>query len=312
MNRWQAALDQSASANHGLILASDLRRYGIPDRHLDTITRGLIPVRRGAFLAEPISERLGAHTALARAVVSAHVTDVALSHVSAAVVHGFPLVAVNLHEVHVTPIAHQLRGGCRNRVHTHVNPLTWDDVATHDDLTVTSPLRTVVDCALLLPLDSGLVIADYALHEEQISLPELQNAVQHLPRRAGISIARQVAALADPLAESPGESRTRLIVVQGGYEVDSQVDIFDHDGLFIARVDLHLRHHPVVIEFDGRMKYRLDGDQERAHWEEKIRHDRIDDTGRAVVRVIWQELAQPARVLGKVQRAIRRTQRRTA
>ena len=309
MNRWQSALAASAASHDGVILATDLRRSGVSERHLDTITRGLMPVRRGAYVAVPPLEELASHLNLARAAFLQHSSEVALSHISAAAIYGFPLVAVDLQNVHISAIEHRIRGGRRNRVHTHVSPLNRAEIVHQGELAVTTPLRTVVDCALMLPLDSALVIADFALHSGLISMEQLRTAVSQLPRRAGIAIARSVAAFGDPLAESPGETRTRLIIVQGGYEVDSQVEILDDQGFLLGRVDLHLREHPVVIEFDGRMKYGMNGDVERAHWEEKRRHDRIEETGRVVVRVVWEELAAPTRVLAKVQRAIRRAQR---
>ena len=100
-----------------------------------------------------------------------------------------------------------------------------------------------------------------------------------------------------------GESRTRLILVAAGFDVETQVELRDELGRFVARVDLKLRDAPVVIEFDGRAKYSLDGDAKGAHWRDKVRNDRIGNLGFERVRVWWNRLAQPAEIVRDVERA---------
>lgn len=109
--------------------------------------------------------------------------------------------------------------------------------------------------------------------------------------------------MADAGAQSVAETRIRLILVQAGFEVESQVELLDPLGRLVARVDLKLRDAPVVVEFDGRAKYNLRGDPETAHWEDKIRHDRIVNLGYQVVRVWWNRLADPAGIVRDVESA---------
>ncbi len=59
----------------------------------------------------------------------------------------------------------------------------------------------------------------------------------------------------DPLSESPGESRLRVMLASHGFAVASQVVIRDGVAV-VARADLAIEGTRVLIEFDGFVKYR--------------------------------------------------------
>ena len=73
--------------------------------------------------------------------------------------------------------------------------------------------------------------------------------------RPGWPGARQLASLielVDGGAASPMESRIRLVMVDGGLPRPvTQYEIFDGNGLFVARVDLAYPGSRVAIEFEG-------------------------------------------------------------
>jgi len=62
----------------------------------------------------------------------------------------------------------------------------------------------------------------------------------------------------------------------------------------------------LAVEFDGRGKYSLRGDPARAHWEEKLRHDRIVEAGNAMIHVVWAELWDEPALRRRVNRALAR------
>jgi hypothetical protein len=161
----------------------------------------------------------------------------------------------------------------------------------------TTAARTVVDCSLTLPFDAAVVIADQALNKGSTTLPQLEAILKSLGRRKGVGQARRVLAAADPGAGSPGETLLRIILTQAGIEVESQVELFDKLGQFLGRVDLVVKGFPVVIEFDGRAKYQLGGDIEQAHWEEKCRHDDLENAGYIVRRFRWEQFSRPQEIL---------------
>lgn len=332
-----------ASGQPELLLVADLRSGGMDETEIRAHARGMVRVRRGAYAATTPDGAAGTHRARTVAVVRQHGGGVAASHMSAALIHGFPLAPEHLDLVHVTSVsvgpAVQLcdtaavpldasgrnrsaggatgdvkprvcRGGVRHGVHTHVSARPGAQVEYVDGLLVTNAVRTVIDCALVLPFTDAVVIADHALHAGLATSTDLSSALAAVGRRKGIGRARRVLASADAGAESPGETRLRLIVTDAGYAVESQVELRDPSGRLIARVDLRLRDHAVVLEFDGRVKYGLKGDVEKAHWDEKRRHDDVQNLGFVARRFRWEHLARPPAIVRVVDLAVERARRR--
>jgi very-short-patch-repair endonuclease len=72
----------------------------------------------------------------------------------------------------------------------------------------------------------------------------------------------------------------------------------------VARVDF-LVGDRVVVEFDGRVKYGMDGRPEEALWAEKQREDRLRELGLVVVRIVWADLQRPEVIVQRVLAALR-------
>jgi hypothetical protein len=97
-----------------------------------------------------------------------------------------------------------------------------------------------------------------------------------------------------------GESRTRVMFhVEGLPAPRLQVEIWQ-EGRLLGRVDMLDEKSMTVVEFDGRMKYRL-GDStdprtlEAVLWAEKRREDDIRALGYGFARVTWPDLDSPRR-----------------
>jgi hypothetical protein len=78
------------------------------------------------------------------------------------------------------------------------------------DAGVTSPIRTVVDCARVLPFDQALAVADSALRSGDVEPQQLREATVSSPR-TGRSRAVRVTAAADGRAANPFESVLRAL-----------------------------------------------------------------------------------------------------
>ena len=142
---------------------------------------------------------------------------------------------------------------------------------------------------------------DAALARHVTTRADLTAALDLPGARYGLADARAAVDAVDPKAESPGETRTRLILVAAGLDVRSQVTIEDVDGA-VGRVDF-LVGGRVVVEFDGLVKY--DGaDGKLALAREKVREDRLRAAGFRVVRLTWADLAHPERVVDRVLREL--------
>lgn len=296
-----------AGESGGLVTRRALDLQGYDEWEIRQISASLPHVRRGAYCVERPETPAAMHALRARAALNTHEDSQFLSHASAAIAWDLPVFQVDLARVHlsrdrgqhakVTPGVryHSYRVAAEDRTHEHRN------------LRVTTPTRTVIDCALVMPTASAVVIADAALHRGLTSVSQLAHQVSEMSRRKGLAAARRVVALADSQSESPGESRLRLILGDLGIHVVSQAVIIDGRRT-LARADFRVRDSRVLIEFDGRTKYK--DDPERYHWEEKRRHDRLIAAGYEVVRIVWDELEKPQAIKHAINEALARTQRR--
>lgn len=147
--------------------------------------------------------------------------------------------------------------------------LGQEDVTRHDGVRVTSPARTVLDLAAGAGEEIAVVAVDALVHAWPAALP---SAVERLPALLGrrdVRQVRRVLAIAEPLTESPMESRLRLLLVRAGLPRPvAQHVVRGPTGRFIARVDLAYPDLRVAVEYDGRAAHPvgLARDRERA-WE---------------------------------------------
>jgi very-short-patch-repair endonuclease len=126
-----------------------------------------------------------------------------------------------------------------------------DKTAVRHGLRVTTPLRTVLDCARELSISDAVVIADSAMRKNLVTIEELRAAAAAARgRRAGKL--RRVAALADPRCGSVLESLLRVLLVEAGVSLDrTQWTIRDDEGHFVAVVDFAWLRARLIVEADG-------------------------------------------------------------
>lgn len=198
---------------------------------------------------EPEARALVARHALARG------RDGALSHASAAAQHGWPLLGELTCIDLAVPYGRKVPAGAiQEPIRWHHRSLTAGERRDH----VTTPLRTVIDCARDLPLPEAVAVADAALRSGQVGPSELVAAGQAYRGRAAARV-RHVAARADSRAANPFESALRATLwdvpelsLTPQYEVQG-------DGFF-ARVDLADVELRIAVEADS---YEFHGSPER-------------------------------------------------
>jgi len=163
--------------------------------------------------------------------------------------------------------------------------LHWSGLSRCDIVDgVTSPLRTVLDCARTLDPPAALAVADSALRQLLVGPAELLAAARAV-RGPGARRARWVAEHADGRAESPLESALRAIVLLAGLRgFEPQVLIAD-DG-FRARVDLAHRGVRLVLEADS---FEHHGNRS-ALVRDCRRYDELTIRGWRVLRFAWEQV----------------------
>lgn len=246
--------------------------------------------------------------ALIKATFSELGTDTVVSHLSAAVIHGLPVPVRLLEQVWVT---RRSKGHGGRRAHLMVSESRLDDadIVVVDGVRVTSVERAVVDSARVVPYDWAVAIVDAYLRSstDPDARPAVLHRINREARRRGNEQARAAAIFADPLAESPGESISRVIFAQQGLPAPVlQYEVWD-SGRLIGRSDFAWDEERTLGEFDGAIKYSgvLEGalDPARAIMEEKRREQSFRDAGFWVTRWGWQDLRNPRVLAEQVRRA---------
>ena len=119
-------------------------------------------------------------------------------------------------------------------------------------------------------------------------------------RGAGSAQARQVATLADGLAESPQETRLRLLLHRSGLPAPvAQHVVRDDAGRFVARVDFAWPGLRVALEYDG-LWHAEDGQFAK----DRERLNRLREAGWVVVFVTAADLHRPERLLRRIAEAL--------
>jgi len=138
-----------------------------------------------------------------------------------------------------------------------------------------------------------------ALHERVVNVAGLiayENA--HL-RWPGVAHLRRVVDLAEPLAESPMETRLRLLLILGRLPRPlAQVPLFDERGRFLGRPDLYYPDQRLGIEYDG-------GTHRDSLAEDDRRQNRLVDAGYRLLRFTALDINRPDTVVTLVARQLR-------
>ncbi len=210
------------------------------------------------------------------------------SHESAALVHALPLLRDPVRPI-VTARSSSLSGH-RGNLQVHRGRVAVDEITTWFGLPLTEVARTVLDLARH-DRGAGLVAADFALRHHLCSSERLTELVARSAGWPGNAAARWVVLHADPRAESPLETITRLLLATTDLPAPRLQAWIGRD-----RVDMLWDEQRVVLEADGRVKYGSSGRADPL-WEEKLRQHRLEAAGYRVVRTVWAEVVGRPHVL---------------
>lgn len=296
-----------------ILTSAELTAWGFPPKQQTAPAALLIPLRAGLFAIREEWEAAGPEQRIVtRAEALARVsTDPPLfSHETAAAILGLTLYAPDPIRLHAT--VPDGRPGAARDVVRHRGTVTADEVVSIGGLQCTSLIRTVADMARTAPFEQAVAAADAALrsrfvrsrdHYDAAGAREFAAHVTAAAERSahGKRRARRVALFADGRAERPGESVSRVRLVQLGFRHPHlQVVVPAPEPGKRYFVDFGLEDAAALGEFDGRIKYTdarllVDRTADEVFEAEKEREDWIRGvTGRPLVRWGWSHLASPA------------------
>lgn len=209
----------------------------------------------------------------------------------AARVWGFPLIDDDdpatgglerfEHDVHVWTdrddlVAPVVQGDPRAHVlHRHTLTFYEDELLQHPSgLWLPTPLRTALDCAVLLPFEAAVCVMDDGLHRTLFTPDEVSAALALRVGHPGVEQQRAVAGAADGRAEAASETLLRLLLKPAWPQLEPQVTLCDEHGYPQRRFDLGDREVRLGVEADGKVAHAgermaaRDQSKDRAAWSE--------------------------------------------
>jgi Transcriptional regulator, AbiEi antitoxin len=256
----------------------------------------LVRVRPGHFARGPVTPDIAARAAGAACIHGV------ISHRSALVLHGLPLVGARPAEPELTVPP----GGCVSLTGAHVHraSLPPEHVAVVGDAEVTSVPRTLIDVARHRPTVSAVAAMDAALHAGLVTMDDLDDVLRRCWNWPRIRRAARALRLVDGCSESPLESVSRLVF--RWLQVPPprlQTPIHDQFGRLVGRSDFYWDRPGVLGEADGRGKY----DVRDVLIREKQRQEELEVLGLVVVRWGWDDVvSRPRLVKSRLDQAFER------
>lgn len=163
------------------------------------------------------------------------------------------------------------------------------------------PERTFVDCGTVLGLRRLVAAGDQLVRRGWTEPARLLTYADehHLD---GVVRAREAARLVRSRVDSVRETDVRLLLVAAGLpEPDTNIDVRDDTGEWVARGDLVLHRWRVVVEHDGWVHERDATQRQKDH----LRRERIQAAGWTLVVVTVADFQNPVAIVGRVHAALR-------
>lgn len=281
----------------GLVLRRQAMASGMSAEEIKRLVRRgeWVAVRRGVYTTRSLWEALEPRERPLLEVRAASLNMVmphVISHDSAALLHGLPILEATPPLVHITRFGVQ---GSRTRhgVKHHLAPFESKQIVFIDGLPVLDLARTAVDICREHGRRHGLVACDSAMRViGDRSL--LHEAAAPMRSWRHVTLVRDCIDRADPGAESVGESLFRDLLDELGLgPVETQFGL-SHGGR-IVYCDMRVGRH--AFEFDGRLKFKTAAeggiatrDPSDVLWEEKKRQDFVCGFKLGMSRAVWADL----------------------
>lgn len=133
----------------------------------------------------------------------------------------------------------------------HSDRLWPDEVSLVRGIEVTTPARTAFDLGRRKGITTAVIRVDALLQATDLKIVDVAALLlRHKGVRGTVALHR-VLDLADPGAESPQETRLRLLLTTEGLRPShTQIEVFDH-GFLVGRLDMGWSQWKVGVQYDG-------------------------------------------------------------
>lgn len=187
-------------------------------------------------------------------------------------------------------------------IRIHSGAIAADEVVMIAGVDCTSVARTCYDIGRSQPLDTGIIRIDALLNITRGDVNDVVTIAERYPGARRIRRLRQALELVDAGAESPQETRLRLLLVRAGLpKPATQIPITDEWGRVRRRIDMGWEQALVGVEYDGAQ-----------HWQDPLAYaadiERLEflaACGWTIVRVSSTQLRNhPEQVVSRVRHAL--------
>jgi hypothetical protein len=170
-----------------------------------------------------------------------------LAGFSAAALHGARWIDANLPATIIDTNRRRTPG-----ITVWADEINDDETCVIEGMRVTTPARTALDLARRYPVDAAVVAIDALTRATRLKVPAIEAQARRYPGRRGLKRALMALDLVDPGAESPPETRLRLLIVRAGFpRPQTQLRVYDQYGVLIGEVDMGWRELKIAVEYEG-------------------------------------------------------------
>jgi very-short-patch-repair endonuclease len=230
--------------------------------------------------------------------------DAFFTHTTAALLAGIPVPPHHASDarLHVS-VPSPARAPHANGIRGHRSSASQRERVETDGVRHTMPARTWCDLADIVPLLDLVAAGDFVIHRRSplATVADLAGAIDSRKSKRNVRKLREALLLLDDRAESPPESMLRVILVQAGFATPRVNHVVvDHLGEFVARTDLYLVEHNLVLEYQG--DYHRSN---KAQWRADLtRRSRIEATGPRVMELNADDLKDPIELVARIRKRI--------
>jgi very-short-patch-repair endonuclease len=181
---------------------------------------------------------------------------------------------------------------------TRRDRLLVGEVEARRGLRLTTSARTAFDIGRRERLDDAVAHIDALIQATGLGIADVEALATQHPGARGLRRLECALELVDSGAQSPRESRLRLLLIRSGLpKPQTQIPVLA-DGRVVAYLDMGWPDLMVAVEYDGD-QHRTD----RAQYVKDIRrHERLESMGWIIVRVVAED--HPVDVIRRVRRAL--------
>lgn len=216
--------------------AGVVNRYQLGTRY-DAVFRNVY-VPRG-YVVTPVDKAVAAWLWSERRATAAGL--------SAAALHGMRWIDAYLPAEINQPHRHKTKG-----ILLHSDKLADDEVCVVNGIPATTAARTAYDLGRRGGLTTAVIRLDALMQATDLKPADIQLLADRHRGARGIVQLREAISLSDAGAESPQETRTRLLLTRAGLRPQhTQLEVFDDFGDFVGRIDMGWEDWCVGVEYDG-------------------------------------------------------------